>query len=163
MLRSNPDPLEKASSPPEEAVRTDAALTWLNANPGWLLILDNVDTEAAEAAANHLMGRLSGGHVVLTSRLGRFARGVEKLDLDVLDLPDAAAFLLDATVGGRRQAVDDAEQARALAGELGGLALALEMAAATIEARGLGFAAYRRMWQDNRSRVVGWASQKITG
>jgi hypothetical protein len=37
------------------------------------------------------------------------------------------------------------------------------MAAATIEARGLGFAAYRGLWQGNRARVVGWASRAITG
>src|ERR1019366_2912794 len=44
----------------------------------------------------------------------------------------------------------------------GQLALALEMAAATIEARGLGFAVYRTLWQGNRARVIGWADQKIT-
>jgi hypothetical protein len=143
---------------PDEAARMEAALAWLNANPGWLLILDNVDTEPALEAANRLLGRLQGGHVVLTSRLARFPRGVERLDLDVLSLDDAALFLLEATEGGRHKAADDAAQARTLAEELGRLALALEMAAATIEARGLGFAAYRALWQGNRARVVGWAT-----
>ena len=143
---------------PNEAARMEAALAWLNANPGWFLILDNIDAEPALEAAHRLLGRLTGGHVVLTSRLVRFPRGVERLDLDVLTLDDAAAFLLDATAGGRRQAADDAAEVRALAAELGRLALALEMAAATIEARGLSFAAYRALWQGNRARVVGWAS-----
>ena len=43
------------------------------------------------------------------------------------------------------------------------MALALEMAAATIEARGWSFAEYREVWQGNRARVVGWARQEITG
>ncbi len=147
----------------DEAARMEAVLAWFNANPGWFLILDNIDTEPALDAASRLLGRLQGGHVVLTGRLARFPRGVERLDLDVLTLDDAADFLLEATEGGRRKAADDAAQARALAEELGQLALALEMAAATIEARGLGFAAYRALWQGNRARVVGWASQAITG
>jgi tetratricopeptide (TPR) repeat protein len=147
----------------DETARMEAVLAWLNANKLWLLILDNVDSEPALDAANRLLGRLQGGHVVLTSRLARFPRGVERLDLDVLSLHDAADFLLAATEGGRHEAADDALQARGLAEELGQLALALEMAAATIEARGLGFAAYRALWQGNRARVVGWADQRITG
>ena len=51
----------------------------------------------------------------------------------MLSLDDATAFLLEATPT-RRVAADDAAQAKALAGDLGQLALALEMAAATIEA-----------------------------
>jgi tetratricopeptide (TPR) repeat protein len=148
---------------PDEAARMEAALAWLNANPGWFLILDNIDSEPALGAANRLLGRLQGGHVVLTSRLASFPRGIERLDLDVLPLDDAADFLLAATEGGRCKAVDDAVQARALSEELGQLALALEMAAATIEARGLGFAAYRALWLGNRARVIGWADQAITG
>jgi tetratricopeptide (TPR) repeat protein len=147
----------------EQAVRVEAALAWLNANPGWFLILDNIDSAAALDAAHRLLGRLKGGQVVLTSRLDRFPREVDRLDLDVLALDDAAAFLLEATAAGRRHAADDPAQARALAGELGQLALALEMAAATIEARRMSFAQYREVWRGNRARVVGWARPEITG
>ena len=149
---------------PEEPARMEAALAWLNANPGWFLILDNIDSTPALDAANRLLGRLHGGHVVLTSRLSAgFARGVERLDLDVLTLDDAASFLLEATDSARVKATDDPAQARALAADLGQLALALEMAAATIEARQFSFAAYRTQWQGNRARVVGWARQAVTG
>jgi hypothetical protein len=99
----------------------------------------------------------------MTSRLARFPRGVERLDLDVLSLDDAASFLLEATDPGRRRAADDTARARALAEALGRLALALEMAAATIDARGLSFAKYQEMWQGYRARVVGWARPEITG
>jgi tetratricopeptide (TPR) repeat protein len=155
-------PLRLTIAAPEEDVRVEAAIGWLNDNPAWLLILDNIDTDAALQAAQRLLGRLRGGHVVLTSRLASFPRGIETLDLDVLT-PDDAADFLDAATQGRRRAPDDAEQARLLGEELGQLALALEMAAATIEARKFGFAEYRRMWQGNRARVVGWARPQIIG
>ena len=161
-LAESVGPLRLSVQAPEEVVRVEAVLDWLNTNPGWLLILDNIDSDPALAAAYRLLGRLRGGHVVLTSRLTRFPRGVERLDLDVLTLDDAADFLLAATAG-RRRADDDAAQARGVAEALGGLALALEMAAATIEARGLNFAGYQMLWQGNRKRVVGWAKAEITG
>src|SRR3954449_11039033 len=53
----------------EQEVRMQAVLDWLNTNAGWLLILDNVDTPEALGAAGALMGRITGGHVVMTSRL----------------------------------------------------------------------------------------------
>jgi hypothetical protein len=148
---------------PDQAAQAEAAVAWLNANPGWFLILDNLDTQPALDAATRLLGRLTGGHVVLTSRLTRFPRGVERLDLDVLTLDDAAVFLLEATETGRLRAPEDESQARTLALDLGQLALALEMAAATIEARQLSFSQYRTIWQGNRARVIGWADQEITG
>ncbi len=159
------DPLRlPAAALPEEDARFEAVVGWLNGNPGWLLILDNIDDAPALKAAHGLLGRLrGGGHVLMTSRLTQFPRDIERLDLDVLAFDDAAAFLLEATETGRRRAPDDAARARALAEALGGLALALEMAAATIEARRLSFAAYQEMWQGSRARVVGWASPEITG
>ena len=152
-----------AATAPEEAVRFEAALDWLNANPVWLLIFDNIDTKPALAAAHHLLGRLAGGHVLMTSRLTQFPRGVERLDLDVLSPDDATSFLLEATETGRHRTPGDAAEARALAEALGQLALALEMAAATIEARGWSFTKYQEIWQGNRARVVGWARPEITG
>ncbi len=147
----------------EQKVQVEAAVAWLNANPGWFLILDNLDAQPALDAAHRLLGRLHGGHVVMTSRLGQFPRGVERLDLGVLTLDAAASFLLDASATGRVPAPDDAAQARQLAADLGQLALALEMAAATIDTKRLSFAGYRKLWEGNRARVVGWASQAITG
>jgi tetratricopeptide (TPR) repeat protein len=151
-----------AQTASEEDVRYQAVLDWLNGNPRWFLILDNIDSEPALAAAHRLLGRLEGGHVVLTSRLALFPREVQRLDLDVLTLDDATAFLLEATPT-RRRAPDDDARARALAQALGQLALALEIAAATIEARRLGLAGYDALWQGNRGRVIGWAGQAITG
>ena len=86
-----------AQSAPEEAIRFEAVLDWLNSNPGSLLILDNIDSAAALTAAHRLLGRLSGGQVILTSRLTMFPTGIYRLDLDLL-MPEAATeFLQDAT------------------------------------------------------------------
>jgi len=89
-------------------------LSWLgdDRNAGWLLILDNVGAPPALAEADRLMGRLTGGHVLLTSQLDRFARQVKPLELDLLSPDAAAAFLLEATVARRhKMAGDDAERA----------------------------------------------------
>jgi hypothetical protein len=77
----------------EEAVQVAAVLHWLHGHPGWLLVLDNVDTEAAAQAAEALLPRLPGGHVLLTSRLGNWSGGVAALPLDVLDAEAAVDFL----------------------------------------------------------------------
>jgi hypothetical protein len=66
-------------------LNAETALAWRNENPGWFLIRDDIATDAAMAAANRLLGRPPGGHVVLTNRLNAFPRGVERLDLDNAD------------------------------------------------------------------------------
>src|SRR6516165_2375625 len=151
------------SAAAEEEVRLNAVLSWLAVNPGWLLILDNVDTPNALPEVNRLTGRLTDGHVPLTGRLDRFARQVEALELDVLSPDAAVAFLLEATEARRQESSDDDAAAHELAEDLGRLALALEQAAATIEKLRCGFRGYLEIWRNNRERVVGWARPEITG
>ena len=96
-----------------DSVRMKASLDWLKTNPGWFLILDNVDTPAAMAEAESLLRGLAAGHVVITSRLADFTAHVEPLALDVLAVDDATAFLLERINGRRRAAADDeAKRAR---------------------------------------------------
>lgn len=83
----------------EEDQRLRAVLEWLKANPGWLLILDNVDTPQALREAEKLIGQLAGGQVLMTSRLANFPADVKALDLDLLNAADAADFLLERTAG----------------------------------------------------------------
>ena len=71
-------------SAPEEEVRLKAVLDWLKENPGWFLILDNVDTPEALADAESLLSKLSGGQAVITTRLANFAGHFDALELDVL-------------------------------------------------------------------------------
>jgi hypothetical protein len=140
----------------EEEAKLAAVLAWLGANPGWLLVLDNADAREAAAAAEALLPRLAAGHVLITSRLSRWSRQVAPLELDVLGLDDAVAFLLERTERRRRKAAGDAADARTLARELGELALALEQAGAYIEERRLSFAQYLAEWQSNRDTVAAW-------
>ncbi len=65
----------------------EAVLNWLRTHPGWLLIVDDVDCEDAAAAAEALLARLAGGHVVLTSRLAHWSGRLALPPLDVLAPP----------------------------------------------------------------------------
>lgn len=103
----------------EEAAQVSAVLAWLQRNRGWLLILDNVDTETTARAVEALLPQLSGGHVLITSRLTNWSGSVEALPLDVLDTPIVVDFLLARTEAKRRKHADDTEQAGILAVELG--------------------------------------------
>ena len=87
------------------------------------------------------------------------------VDLGVLDEEAATKFLLDRTRGKRAEAVDDAQQARALAHELGGLALGLQQAGAYIAAKpkAVSFAGYLKLWRDNREKALKWFDPKLMG
>jgi hypothetical protein len=113
----------------DDAARVAAVLDWLRRNPGWFLILDNVDGKPARTEVERLLSELAGGHVVVTSRLASFSGYFQPLELDVLAVEDAAAFLLARTEGLRRVTPNDTDKAREVAVELGRLALALEQAA----------------------------------
>jgi tetratricopeptide (TPR) repeat protein len=146
----------------EEARRVAGVSAWLNANPGWLLILDNLDSREALQAATALTAPLKGGHVLITSRLGNFPPAVRRLPLDVLEIDDAAAFLIERTEGGRRKAADDDVAARELATALGGLALALEHAGAYIESRREILRAYLALWRDGNEAVMAWCDPAVS-
>jgi tetratricopeptide (TPR) repeat protein len=147
----------------DDAERLQAVLDWLQANPGWFLILDNVDAKPALAEVERIMGALSGGHVVVTSRLADFSGNFQPLELGVLALADATAFLLARTDNRRRVSPDDDVKAREVATELGQLALALEQAAAFIAKRKLTFDQYQEQWRSRRDEVLTWFDTTVTG
>lgn len=145
----------------DEAAQLGAVLAWLQQHPGWLLILDNVDTEAAAQAVEALLPQLPGGDVLITSRLANWSAGVEPLLLDVLPTDAAVDFLLARTEARRRKQVDDADQALALSEELGALALALEQASAYIAQRRLTLADYLALWRGQRDKVLVWFDPRL--
>jgi len=146
---------------PEEEVREGAALGWLGDHSGWLLILDNVDSEDAAIAVDALIARLHGGQVLLTGRLARWSAEVEPMELDVLAEAAAAAFLLERTKR-RRKVKEDEARAMDLALQLGFLPLALEQAGAYIAERRLTFAAYLEEWQSRRDAVRDWFDPRVS-
>src|SRR6202034_4105353 len=140
-----------------------AVLRWLESNPTWLMILDNVDDRAAVVEVAKLMPRLKGGHVVITARASNFPAGVRKLEVSTLDENAEAQFLLERTEVDRSKSKDDAALARTLARELDGLALGLEQAGAHIATDRIGFARYLKLWSESREKALVWADATVTG
>jgi Trypsin-like peptidase domain/Tetratricopeptide repeat len=118
----------------------------LAAYPGdWLLVFDNAPEPSAVEAVLPPAGH---GQVLITSRDPYWPVG-RVVEVPVLDLAVATAFLLNRT--GRP---DEAEAARALADELGGLPLALEQAAAYMQATGRGIASYLTLFRQRRADLL---------
>jgi hypothetical protein len=147
----------------DDATKITAVLRWLESNPTWLMILDNVDDRAAVAEVAKLMPRLKGGHVIITARASNFPATVRKLEVSTLDEDAAAQFLLDRTEADRSKSKDDAPLARELARELGGLALGLEQAGAHIATDRIGFARYLKLWNESREKALAWADATVMG
>jgi tetratricopeptide (TPR) repeat protein len=146
---------------PDESARVVAALRWLNENPDWLLILDSLDTREAAAAGEDVLAKVRGGHVLFTSRLSQWGGGIASMELDVLDRDAAARFVLERTEGRRRETETDEADATKLAGELDGLALALEQAGAYVSRRRLALADYLDLWRSHLTDVQGWHDPRI--
>jgi tetratricopeptide (TPR) repeat protein len=126
-----------------------AVIRWLQQNKGWLLILDNVDTREAADEVKKLVAKLTGGHVLITSRITMWSGGIPRFPLDVLSPEAAVALLIDkANSQPRTSRPDDAQQARVLAEQLGYLPLALTHAAAYIGESDLAFEDYLKEFDD---------------
>jgi tetratricopeptide (TPR) repeat protein len=136
----------------ETEARIAAVLDWLATHPGWLLVLDNVDAPEAVAAVEAMLGRLSGGAVLVTSRMTVWPDTVKSLELDVLALKDAAAYLLEASAG-RVVTHEDEALAAQLTERLGHLSIALVQAAQYMKRRRIGFARYAELWEASRAKV----------
>jgi tetratricopeptide (TPR) repeat protein len=145
---------ERQGAPEQEVI--GAVLRRLVEAPGWLLILDNADSEEAAAAVQEVLPRLSAGHVLITSRRTRWGWGLGGQALGALAAADAARFLDERTAGRRARRPDDADAAERLARLLGGLPLALAQAAAFIARRRLSFSDYLDAWAGERERVLAW-------
>jgi tetratricopeptide (TPR) repeat protein len=144
----------------DENRQREAVLRWLETEPDWLLMLDNVDTPEAAAAVQALLPRLVSGHVIITSRLGDWSENVEALALGTLSEEAAVIYLLAKCVA-RREQPDDTEAALALARALGGLALALEQAGAFINLHGLSLREYHDRWRREDEAVREWFDQDL--
>jgi tetratricopeptide (TPR) repeat protein len=138
-----------------------AVLRWLRENPGWLLILDNVDTREAQHAVVRLLPVLARGRVLITSRRRDWPAGVERLSVDVIHLEQAKEFLLQRTANDRRPEPQDAMQALRLAELLDGLPLALEQAAAYVAHTQISLAEYLEVWESECDSTLGWYDEGI--
>jgi len=142
----------------DQEAQLEAVLKWLEQNSGWLLILDNVDTEDAAKAVLELLPRLHRGRVLITSRRRSWPASVPSIELKTLDEESSVRLLLD-RAGARVKTGHDEEDARKLARLLDGLPLALEQAAAFIEFKSFTFARYLKNWEADREKVLVWCDK----
>ncbi len=152
--------LPERNHPAEHEV-IGAVLRWLREHPGWLLILDNVDTKEARLAVTKLLPALTSGRVLITSRRRDWPAGVRRRAIDHVLLEPAAEFLLERTGEDRKREADDAEQALRLAELLDGLPLALEQAAAYIVHTQISLAEYLTEWERASEGVLGWYDEAV--
>jgi len=111
---------------------------------GWLLIFDNVPDQQA---VQRFLPPAGNGRVLITSQSAVWPREWA-VPVPPLDIGVAAVFLVDRTG-------DPASEAAAeLAGELGGLPLALEQAAAYVQATGTSLAGYVSLFADRRADLL---------
>jgi hypothetical protein len=112
--------------------------------PGWLLVFDNApDKESVE----RFIPPAGGGRVLITSRNALWPRR-QAVEVPVLGREVAAEFLTSQTGDSDEQA------AAALADEVGGLPLALEQAAAYMQAVGESLTGYLALFRRRRSDLL---------
>ncbi len=141
----------------ENDIRIAAVLRWLAQHPGWLLVIDNVDTPEARDHALHIVSQLPPGHVLITTRIHTWPGHFLRTPLDVLSDTDGRDLLLAYRSSPKAEAEDtDAADALLLAHDLDGLALALEQAAAYLNQIAITIAEYHQRWKANAERVKEW-------
>ena len=112
-----------------------STIGWLAQNDGWLLILD--DATSANDIANLIPGG-QGGQILITSQAAAgWAAIATPIEVSVLEEAEADQFLAD-RIGGSPDS-----EIRSLSQDLGALPLALEQAAAYMEATGIDVETYR--------------------
>jgi tetratricopeptide (TPR) repeat protein len=112
----------------------------------WLLVFDNV---RGPAAINGLLPPAGGGRVLITSQYPNWPGG-QGLEVPVLDQAKAAEFLLSRTGASAKEE----EAAGELARELGGLPLALEQAAAYMQATGRSIPDYLGLFRERWAELL---------
>lgn len=141
----------------DQSLVVDGVKRWLAHEPGWLLILDNVDELSLAAEFLPVGGK---GHTMLTTRIQAtgnlaLAHGVENMEQDegsLLLLRRAKLLALDAPPRPIMSAVQ--AQAHAVVQLLDGLPLALDQAGAYIEETGCSLSEYLEFYQQRRRDLL---------
>jgi tetratricopeptide (TPR) repeat protein len=144
----------------QDSVQAAAAVKrWLEANPGWLLIFDNVEELPLVGTFSPTAGR---GHILLTTRsqvTGAFAR---RVDLEEMFAEEGMLLLLRRA----RMIKPDADlaaippgaraSAKEIAELLDGLPLALDQAGAYIEETRCSLSDYLSKYRTRRVELLNW-------
>jgi hypothetical protein len=110
----------------------------------WLLIFDNAPSQAPVQA---FLPPAGNGQVLITSQSAAWPPG-QAVEVPMLDIEVAAVFLVNQTSD------PDSQTAATLAGELGGLPLALAQAAAYIHTTGTTLTGYLSLFADRREDLL---------
>src|SRR6185437_13152082 len=128
--------------PRDPVASVHGVLAWQQA--GWLVVFDNAPDRAA---VEPFVPPAGPGRVLITTQNQHWPPG-QALDIPVLDVEVAADFLVNRTGDPDRTA------ARELADQLGGLPLALEQAAAYMQATGITLARYLPLFRDRQADLL---------
>jgi hypothetical protein len=142
----------------EQEVKVQAVIGWLCSNQRWLLILDNADTNEAQAAIQKFLPTDLRGHVIVTSRRANWPVQFADLEVKVLPTPVAAEFLQHRSAKSGFNAGNKTD-AEAVANELGCLPLALEQGGAYIARHRVSFAEYLRLLNASRAKLLAERSE----
>jgi tetratricopeptide (TPR) repeat protein len=124
----------------EQEVAVAAVRQHLRQRGKWLMVFDNA---ASPKDIKNFLPLGGGGHVLITSREPGWGGLAKPLKVKVWPREEAVAFLL------KRTGQDDAAAAGELAKELGDLPLALEQAAAYMEACGQSLSGYLQLFRQH--------------
>jgi tetratricopeptide (TPR) repeat protein len=128
----------------DSTVAKNKVLEHLSGRDRWLLIFDNA------VQREDVLPWLprDAGHVLITSRSGKWNQVAQAMELDVLARAEAVRFLLD------QQPALDPDEADLLAEALGDLPLALTQAAGYLAETGMSGADYRRALAEETQAVL---------
>lgn len=129
----------------DQRVTVEAVKEWLRRNSNWLLIFDNVPD--AESVREYIPSGAV-GHIIITSRDSSFRGVATSLSVKVLLKSEAVEFILN------RTGQQDEATAGTLAETLGCLPLALEQAAAYIEACECPLSHYLSLFQESKEELL---------
>jgi tetratricopeptide (TPR) repeat protein len=145
-------------SPKGQNIKVTPVLKWLEEHDRWLLIADNADTEQAVKAVRDRLAPHLRGHVLVTSRLGRWPVNMTHLPLELLSSTDAVRYL-QTRVAKEGHPAGDETAAWRVAEDLGNLPLALEQAASFILELRWSFDTYRERLRDARPKLLSYLAE----
>lgn len=131
----------------EEKVVRSAVTKWLENNPGWLLIFD--DVRSPDMLLDPVVEFLprGGGTTIITSKDNSWHDWSEQIEIDPFKPVESVHYLLKQTQ------LDDIQGAEELSGKLGNLPLALNLAAACIRENKLTFQDYIKRYYAASSHI----------
>lgn len=133
-----------------------AVQRWLVSQEGWLLILDNAgDFEMVR----DFLPSGKNGHVILTAQARAIGLAARPLKIQKMEIEEGALFLLrrakyiaeDALI---EAASPDYQEAKKITGQLDGLPLGLDQAAAYIEETDCGLSGYLPLYREHAPKLL---------